>query len=93
MYSKVIPLHIYILLFFRVHLHQTEVPRLGVESELQLLSYVTAMATPDPSPICDLHHSLQQCWILNPLSKAGDRTHILVDTSWVLILLGYNRNS
>ena len=30
-----------------------------------------------------LHHSSQQCWILNPLSKARDRTHNLMDTSGV----------
>ena len=24
-----------------------------------------------------------QCWILKPRSKARDRTHILMDTSWV----------
>ena len=30
-----------------------------------------------------LHHSLRQCLILNPLSKARDRTHILMDTSRV----------
>ena len=30
-----------------------------------------------------LHHSSQQCWILSPLSKAGDRTCVLMDTSWV----------
>ena len=34
-----------------------EVPRLGVSSELQLPTYTTATATPDPSRICDLHHS------------------------------------
>ena len=28
-----------------------------------------------------LHHSLQQCWILNPLSKARDLIHVLMDTS------------
>ena len=33
-----------------------EVPRLGVESELQLRAYTTAMATPDPSHTCKLHH-------------------------------------
>ena len=30
-----------------------------------------------------LHHSSQQHWILNPLSKARDWTCILLDTSWV----------
>ena len=34
-----------------------EVPRLGVKWELHLLAYTTATATPDPSLICDLHHS------------------------------------
>ena len=56
-----------------------EVPRLGVDLELQLQAYTTAMATPDPSCICDLHSSLWQCWIPNPLSKARDQTCI-VDT-------------
>ena len=31
-----------------------EVPRLGVELELQLLAYTTVTAMPDPSHICDL---------------------------------------
>jgi len=34
-----------------------EVPRLGVESELQLPAYTTAPAMPVPCHICDLHHS------------------------------------
>ena len=58
-----------------------EVPRLGVESDLQLLAYTTAIATPDPSLVCDFHHSSQQREILNPLSEARDRTHILTGTS------------
>ena len=33
--------------------------------------------------LCDLHYSSQQHWILNPLSEARDRTHILMDTSQV----------
>ena len=55
-----------------------EVPRLGVESELQLLACTTATATamPDLSCICHLHHSR----ILNLLSKARDRTFVLMDT-------------
>ena len=56
-----------------------EVPRLGVESELELLAYAIATAMPDPSCICDLCHSSQQHWIFNPLSEAKDRTHILMD--------------
>ena len=34
-----------------------EVPRLGVESELQLLAYAIAIATRDLSRISDLYHS------------------------------------
>ena len=50
-----------------------EVPRLGVELELQLLDYTPGTATQDPSHICDLPHSSQQCQILNPMSKARDQ--------------------
>ena len=53
-----------------------EVPGLGVESELQLLAYTTATATPDPSH--DLYHSSRQHWILNPLSEARYRTYNLM---------------
>ena len=58
-----------------------EIPRLGVESELQLLAYTTATAAPDPSCVCNLHHSSGQSQILNPLSEARDQTHILMKTS------------
>ena len=60
-----------------------EVPRLGIDRELQLLSYATATAMPDPSHICALHHSSRQCQVLNPLSEARDQTSVLMDTSWV----------
>ena len=49
-----------------------EVPRLGVELKLQLLAYATDTAMWDLSHVCDLHHSSQQCQILNPLSEARD---------------------
>ena len=55
-----------------------EVPRLGVESELQLPAYPTATATPDRSCIFDLHHRSLQRQILNPLSEARDQTHVLM---------------
>ena len=70
-----------------------KVPRLGVESELQLPACTTATATWDLSYICDLRCSLQQQWILNPLSEAKDLTCILMDTSQILNLLSHNRNS
>ena len=64
-------------------LQHMELPRLGVESELQLQAYTTATAMPDLSHVCNLHHSLQQHWILNPLREARDQTSILMDTSEV----------
>ena len=79
--------------FLGLHPWHMEVPWLGVELELQLLAYTTATATPDPSHICVLYHSLQQCQILNPLDKARDRTLILMDTSQVLNPLSHNGNS
>ena len=51
-----------------------EVPRLGVESELLLPAHARALAGQDPRRICDLHHRSRQRWILNPLSKARNRT-------------------
>ena len=58
--------------FLGPHLHHMEVPWLGMKLELQLPTYATATATRDPSCICDLHHSLEQHWILNPLNEARD---------------------
>ena len=79
--------------FLGLHLRHMEVPRLRVESELQLPAYTTATATRDPSHTCNLCHSLWQHWIFNPLSEAGDRTCILMDNSRVLNLLSHNGNS
>ena len=70
-----------------------EVPRLGVESELQMPACATTIATKDPIYICNLHHSTQQCQILNPLSEVRDLTHILMDTSQVCNLLSHSGNS
>ena len=78
-FSKQPPPGVFRLL--RPHLWQVEVPRLGVTRELQLLAYTTATATRDPGRVHDLHHSSQQCWILNPRSEARDRTGVLMDTS------------
>ena len=61
------------------HLQHMEVPILGVKSELQFLVYTTATAMPDWSHVCNLHHSSQQCQILNPLREARDVY------SWILV--------
>ena len=52
------------------HLQPMEVPRLGVELELQLLVYSTAFLT-------------QPRWIRNSLSEVRDQTPVLVRTSWI----------
>ena len=60
-----------------------EVPRLGVEWEVQLPAYATATATWDLSHICDLYHSSWQLRIPDSLSKARDRICLLMDTSQI----------
>ena len=67
----------------RVTLQHMEVPRLGIQLELQLPAYTTATATPDSSCVCDLHCSSWQCQVLNPLSEATARTCILMDPSQI----------
>ena len=64
--------------FLGLHLEHMEVPSLWVELELQLPAYVRATATPDPSRVCNLHHSLWQCRIPNPLSEARDQAYNLM---------------
>ena len=82
----------FFFLFTAIRQHM-DIPRPGAESKLQRRPTATATGTPDPSCICDLRCSLQQCQILNPLSKARDQTCILMDTSRVLNPLSHNRNA
>ena len=84
---------IYVFIYLGLHLWHMEVPRLGVESELQPLDYTTATAMPDPSHLWNLRHSSRQSWILNPPSKARDWTCVGVDPRQVLDPLSRNRNS
>ena len=78
---------LYLLLFFNLffvlgqHLHNMEVPLLGIKLELQLLAYTTATITQDLSCTSDLHHSSQQCQIISLLNKARDQIHIFIGTS------------
>uniref|UniRef100_A0A8D1M674 GTPase-activating protein and VPS9 domain-containing protein 1 n=1 Tax=Sus scrofa TaxID=9823 RepID=A0A8D1M674_PIG len=50
-------------------LFRVKVPRLGVQSELQLLAYATATAMPDLSLVCNLHHT----------TRSRSRTNVLMD--------------
>ena len=56
----------FIFLLFSAAPGHMEVPKLGVKSELQLPSYATVIAMPDPSCIWDLDHNSQH---------AGSLTH------------------
>ena len=82
--------HTLIFCFLGPYPQHMEVSRLRVKLELQLLAYTTATATQDPRHICDLHHCLRQRWLLRPLNRARDRTHVLMDTSWYSFLLLFN---
>ena len=81
----------FVFFFLGPHLQHMEVPRLGAKSELALQGYTTA--TLNSSRICDLYHSSREHQILNPLSQARDRTHVLMDTSCTLNTLSHNCNS
>ena len=72
---------LFVCLFLGPQVWPMDLPRLGVESELQLPAYTTAAATetPDQSRVCDLPHSSRQHQILNPQSQAWDWTGVLMD--------------
>ena len=74
----------FFLFFLGPNMQYMEVPRLGIELELQLLAYTTATAMPDMNHICDLCCSLWQYQILNPLREARDGICILMDISQVV---------
>ena len=78
--------------WLRPHLRHMEVPRLGVEWELQLPAYTTATAMRDPSSVCNPHHSSQQSRIPNPLSKARDQIQVFMDITSGLLLLSHSMN-
>ena len=77
---------LFVFAFLGPHLCPKEVPRLGGESELQVLAYTTATEMRDPSHIYNLRHSSQQLRFVNPLSEARDRTHNLMVPSQIRFL-------
>ena len=76
-------LYFFFFCFLGPHLRHMEFPRIGVQSELQLPAYTTAIAVWDPIRVCDLHHNSWQCQIPNPLGKTRDQTFIHMGTSQI----------
>ena len=70
-----------------------EVPKVGVELEVQLSAYTTPMAKWDLSRMCGLHKNSQQCRIPYTLSEAREGTHILRDTNKIHFHCAHNGNS
>ena len=85
--------YLFLCVFLGLHLQHMEVPRIGIKSELQWPAYTTATEMTGLSRICDLSLCLRQRQILNPLSRARDQTHILMDNSQVLNPLSHDGNS
>ena len=88
MQIKIIMIYLFIpiscnsfLFFLGPHLQDMQVPRLGIESKLQLPAYIKATATQDLRHVCNLHHSSEQGRILYPLS----RLEIKPTSSWILV--------
>ena len=77
--SNMIRCTFFFFFFLGPHPQHMEVPRLEVES--------------DPSRIFNLHHSSWQHQILDPLSEARDRTHILMGSQSDLFPLSHDGNS
>ena len=78
-------LSLFYFTFFRAQVQHIEVPRLGVELELQLLAYPTATAMWDPSLISNLHHSLWNAGSLTHWARPG----IKPASSWRLSQVRY----
>ena len=66
--------------FLGLYLWYMEVPRLGVIGAIATGLHQEML---DPSCICNPYQSSQQHHILNPLSRARDRTYVFMDTSLV----------
>ena len=71
-------IYMFIFCFLGLHPSHVEVPRLEVESELQVPAYAIATAAQDPSHVCDLTATL---WSLTHWARPG-MEHT---SSWILV--------
>ena len=69
----------FFFVFLGLHPPHMEIPRLGLNRSYSCQP--SSQPQQDPSLISDLHHSSQKCQIPDPLSKARDWTHVLMDSS------------
>ena len=83
-YSK---LYIEFYIFFKFYFRATPMAYGSSQARVPVgavaATLCIATATTDLNLVCDLHHSSWQCQILNPLSKAREQTHVLMDPSQV----------
>ena len=80
--------------FLGLHSRHMDVPRPGVESELQVPTYITATAQQQiqaASVTYTTAHGSARSLI--QLSKARDQTSVLMDTSWVCYQQSQDGNS
>ena len=85
-------LHLFFFLFMATPMAYGS-SQAGVKSELKLLVYTTATATPDPSQVHNLHCRSQQHWILNPhpYGYQLDSLPLSHNGNFNLLLLNYVR--
>ena len=69
--------YLFIYCFLGLHLRHMEVPRLGIELELQLPAYITTTAIQGPNHVFDLYTTAQ--------GNAGSRPGIQLASSWILV--------
>ena len=69
--------------FLGSHPRHMEVPRLGLHRSCSCQPISQPRQCQIWALVWDLYHSSWPRWFLDPLRKAGDRTCILMDTSWI----------
>ena len=86
-------LFLFFFCFLGSNLRHMEVP--GLEGLIRAVAVGLSHSHSNPGfePLMHLHHSSRQCWILNPLSKARDRTRNLMVPSWIRQPLSHDGNS
>ena len=72
-----------VVFFFFCHFRAAPAAHGGSQARGPIGAYTRAIATPDPSRVCNPHHSSWQRRILNPLSEAGNQSRKLMVPSRV----------